>query len=56
MATKYPSLPPSLPPPLSLQDVCMPAMRAQASAVYIGIITIVASAGPVIVSLCKNDM
>ena len=28
----------------------MPAMRAQASAVYIGIITIVASAGPVIVS------
>ena len=29
----------------------MPAMRAQASAVYIGIITIVASTGPVIVSL-----
>ena len=28
----------------------MPAMRAQASAIYIGIITIVASAGPVIVS------
>ena len=28
----------------------MPAMRAQASAIYIGIITIVASLGPVIVS------
>ena len=28
----------------------MPAMRAQASAVYIGVITIVASTGPVIVS------
>ena len=28
----------------------MPAMRAQASAVYIGVITIVASSGPVIVS------
>lgn len=28
----------------------MPAMRAQASAVYIGIITIVASIGPVLVS------
>ena len=29
----------------------MPAMRAQASAIYIGIITIVASLGPIIVSL-----
>ena len=28
----------------------MPAMRAQASAIYIGVITIVASVGPVIVS------
>ncbi len=28
----------------------MPAMRAQASAIYIGVITIVASIGPVIVS------
>lgn len=28
----------------------MPAMRAQASAIYIGVITIVASLGPVIVS------
>lgn len=34
----------------SVQDLCMPAMRAQASAIYIGIITIVASIGPVIVS------
>jgi hypothetical protein len=32
-----------------VQDVCMPAMRAQASAVYIGVITIIASSGPVIV-------
>ena len=29
----------------------MPAMRAQASAIYIGVITIVASVGPVIVSI-----
>ena len=28
----------------------MPAMRAQASAVYVGVITIVASVGPVLVS------
>ena len=36
------------------QDICMPAMRAQASAVYVGVITIVASIGPVIVSdLCR---
>ena len=33
-----------------LQDICMPAMRAQASAVYIGVITIFASLGPVLVS------
>lgn len=39
---------------LLLQDICMPAMRAQASAVYIGIITIVASTGPVIVSRVYN--
>lgn len=32
-----------------LQDVTLPAMRAQASAVYIGVITIVASIGPVLV-------
>ena len=32
------------------QDICMPAMRAQASAIYVGVITIVASLGPVIVS------
>jgi MFS family permease len=32
-----------------VQDICMPAMRAQASAVYIGVITILASTGPVIV-------
>ena len=38
------------------QDICMPAMRAQASAVYVGVITIVASTGPVIVSngCCVN--
>ena len=36
---------------MPLQDICMPAMRAQASAVYIGVITIVASLGPVIVRL-----
>ena len=29
----------------------MPAMRAQASAIYIGVITIVASLGPIIVSV-----
>lgn len=32
-----------------VQDICMPAMRAQASAIYVGVITIVASVGPVIV-------
>ena len=29
----------------------MPAMRAQASAIYVGVITIVASLGPVFVSV-----
>ena len=33
------------------QDICMPAMRAQASAIYVGVITIVASLGPVFVSV-----
>ena len=52
------SFPPLSPLSLSLslsQDICMPAMRAQASAVYIGIVTVVASLGPVLVSLidCK---
>ena len=31
------------------QDITLPAMRTQASAVYIGIISIVASIGPVLV-------
>lgn len=34
-----------------LQDICMPAMRAQASAIYVGVITIIASLGPVLVRL-----
>ena len=38
----------SVPP---LQDICMPAMRAQASAIYVGVITIIASLGPVFVSV-----
>ncbi|CAI8021136.1 Protein spinster [Geodia barretti] len=38
-----------------VQDVCMPAMRAQASAVYIGVITIIASSGPVIVSAPSSN-
>lgn len=33
----------------------MPPMRAQASAVYIGVITMVASFGPLIVSCTYND-
>ena len=32
----------------------MPAMRAQASAIYIGVITIVASVGPIIVSFTNK--
>ena len=34
----------------------MPPMRAQASAVYIGVITMVASTGPLIVSTCTCNM
>ena len=34
-----------------VQDICLPATRAQASAIYVGVITIVASVGPVIVSM-----
>ena len=34
----------------------MPAMRAQASAVYIGVITIIASSGPVIVSVPSSKL
>lgn len=32
-----------------VQDICMPAMRSQGSAIYIGVITIIASLGPVLV-------
>ncbi len=31
----------------------MPAMRSQASAIYIGVITVVASLGPVLVSISE---
>ena len=33
----------------------MPAMRAQASAIYVGVITIIASLGPVFVSFSCLD-
>ena len=34
----------------------MPAMRSQASAIYIGVITVVASLGPVLVSDKKFEL
>ncbi|XP_019863142.1 PREDICTED: uncharacterized protein LOC109592004 [Amphimedon queenslandica] len=39
-----------------VQDITLPGMRAQASAVYIGIISIVASIGPVLVPLFSDHV
>ena len=32
-----------------LQDICMPAIRSQASAVYIAVITLIGGQGPLVV-------
>jgi MFS family permease len=39
-----------------VQDISLPAMRAQAAAVYIGVITIVASIGPVLVPFFNENI